>query len=310
MLEIPDKCVLCGLMASQGVDWRALGWGLFAKCPRCGGYAFTEGVYLAAFRVPDGLEAIISCATRQSWESTGKPFVLDFISPDLERSIARRRETSVSENYDRLLCYLGGKLRRPSEIIEIRQSLDYPVIDVETPGDLAVYVAWLKEDGLIDDSGRGDVHAITLKKKGWDRLAPSRKVGGEPGTCFVAMWFDLAMNEAYEQGILAAVEDDCRQRALRIDRKEHNNQITDEIMAGIRGAEFMVADFTGHRAGVYYEAGFARGLGREVIYCCREDAFKERHFDTSVINHVVWTDPADLRKKLADRIRASILPKS
>ena len=100
------------------------------------------------------------------------------------------------------------------------------------------------------------------------------------------------------------------QRALRIDRKEHNNQITDEIMAGIRGAEFMVAYFTGHRAGVYYEAGFARGLGREVIYCCREDAFKERHFDTSVINHVVWTDPADLRKKLADRIRATILPKS
>jgi nucleoside 2-deoxyribosyltransferase len=98
--------------------------------------------------------------------------------------------------------------------------------------------------------------------------------------------------------------------ALRIDRKEHNNQITDEIMAGIRRAEFVVADFTNHRAGVYYEAGFARGPGREVIYCCKEDSFRERHFDTSVINHVVWTDAADLRKKLADRIRATIIDKT
>jgi nucleoside 2-deoxyribosyltransferase len=122
------------------------------------------------------------------------------------------------------------------------------------------------------------------------------------------MWFDPLMNEPYELGIAAAVRDSGF-TAVRIDRKEHNNQITDEIMAAIRGSEFMVADFTGHRAGVYYEAGFARGLGREVIYCCREDAFKERHFDTSVINHVVWTDPADLQRKLADRIRATILPK-
>lgn len=47
-----------------------------------------------------------------------------------------------------------------------------------------------------------------------------------------------------------------------------------------------------------------------VIYCCHKDAFGERHFDTSVINHIVWNDPADLRKRLADRIKATILPKA
>jgi nucleoside 2-deoxyribosyltransferase len=124
------------------------------------------------------------------------------------------------------------------------------------------------------------------------------------------MWFDPSMTEAYSLGIEPAIEQDCGLRAIRIDRVEHNNQITDEIMAGIRGAQFMVADFTKHRNGVYYEAGFARGLGRDVIYCCREDSFKERHFDTSVINHIVWSDPADLRRKLVNRIQATILPKA
>jgi hypothetical protein len=160
----------------------------------------------------------------------------------------------------------------------------------------------------------------TYAGQSFNRVANGRGMASAPacqnfrrraGHLFVAMWFDPSMDEAYELGIFPAIETDCAPfKAIRIDRKEHNNQITDEIMAGIRGAEFMVADFTEHRGGVYYEAGFARGLGREVIYCCREDHFKDRHFDTSVINHIVWTDPADLRKKLADRIKATILPKA
>lgn len=81
-------------------------------------------------------------------------------------------------------------------------------------------------------------------------------------------------------------------------------------MAGIRDAEFTVADFTGNRGGVYYEAGFARGLGRPVIYCCQESEMEKVHFDTKIISHVTWKDSAELRKKLADRINATILPKA
>ena len=33
----------------------------------------------------------------------------------------------------------------------------------------------------------------------------------------------------------------------------------------------MVCDLTGYRGGVYFEAGFAYGLGLEVIYTCRND---------------------------------------
>jgi nucleoside 2-deoxyribosyltransferase len=97
---------------------------------------------------------------------------------------------------------------------------------------------------------------------------------------------------------------------VRIDRKEHNNQITDEIIAAIRDAEFVIADFTGNRGGVYYEAGFARGLGRPVIHCCRDTDFDDRHFDTKLINHIKWSDPADLREKLANRIKATVIPKA
>ena len=118
------------------------------------------------------------------------------------------------------------------------------------------------------------------------------------------------MNEAFELGISQAVTDCEFPAPIRIDKKEHNNQITDEIIAGIRDAQFVIADFTGQRGGVYYEAGFARGLGRPVIYCCRDDHFKDLHFDVQQISHIKWSGVKDLRQKLADRIKATIIPRA
>lgn len=88
-----------------------------------------------------------------------------------------------------------------------------------------------------------------------------------------------------------------------------NKSIPDKILAEIARSQFVVADFTGHRHNVYYEAGFAHGLGREVIGCCRHDESDRLKFDTRHLGHVVWKDTAGLRQKLADSIRANIIPK-
>lgn len=93
----------------------------------------------------------------------------------------------------------------------------------------------------------------------------------------------------------------------------------------------MVCDLTGYRGGVYWEAGFAYGLGREVIYTCREDWVKPQiskykdsegkeieiirqgiHFDLEHRNRIEWKDdtPEDLedfKDKLTKRIKAVIV---
>ncbi|MGO4195686.1 hypothetical protein AB4Z13_10000, partial [Rhizobium sp. YAF28] len=104
--------------------------------------------------------------------------------------------------------------------------------------------------------------------------------------------------------------------ALTIDQKEHSNKIDDEIIAEIRRSKFLIADFTcglvgsGEgitaipRGGVYYEAGFAQGLGIPVIWCCREDHINHVHFDTRQFNHITWKTPEELREKLKNRISA------
>ena len=134
---------------------------------------------------------------------------------------------------------------------------------------------------------------------------------------FVAMWFDESVDEAYEKGIEPAIRD-AGYRPLRIDKKEHNNKIDDEIIREIRRSRFVVCDFTcgfvehgGERTdfprgGVYYEAGFAQGLGIPVIWMCRADHIEHVHFDTRQFNHLVWEKPEDLKTKLQNRIGAVI----
>ena len=71
-----------------------------------------------------------------------------------------------------------------------------------------------------------------------------------------------------------------------------------------------MADFTqgdnGARGGVYFEAGFALGLGLRVVYTCRKDEVDKLAFDTRQYSHILWEKPEDLREALANRIVALI----
>ena len=76
------------------------------------------------------------------------------------------------------------------------------------------------------------------------------------------------------------------------------------MIAQMRRCKFIVADFTRQNQGVYFEAGFALGLGIEVIWCCRKNCMDFVHFDTRQRAHVVWDSPSEFREKLARRIES------
>ena len=117
------------------------------------------------------------------------------------------------------------------------------------------------------------------------------------------------MNNVYEEGIERAIKN-TGYKPMRIDKKPNVNKIDDEIIAEIRRSRFLIADFThgqdGARGGVYYEAGFAHGLGIPVIFSCRKDIIDKLHFDTRQYYHIVWENPEQLRDGLEKRILALI----
>ena len=119
------------------------------------------------------------------------------------------------------------------------------------------------------------------------------------------MWFDDSMDEVYSNGIEPGLRESGYD-PIQMKFLQHNGKIDDRIVAEIRKSALLISDVTGHRQGVYFEAGFAMGLEIPVIWTCREDAIDDAHFDTRQYNHITWTSPEDLKGKLIVRIEATI----
>lgn len=216
----------------------------------------------------------------------------------------------VPERAERLLRYLVKnassvtQLFRNNIILSDQEALAWS--ESTTSQDLSYFVSYLSEMGWLRRFGGG---TFTITVPGYQHVA-EQSAKKDVTQCFVAMWFDDSMDQAYEEGIKKAVEG-CGYTPLRIDKKLDVNKIDDEIIAEIRRSRFVVADFThdkekGVRGAVFYEAGFAYGLGLEVIYSCRKGLEKELNFDTRQYHHILWETPEDLRKQLRDRIRARV----
>lgn len=56
-----------------------------------------------------------------------------------------------------------------------------------------------------------------------------------------------------------------------IDEIIHNHQIMPEMFRLIRECQFLILEISDPNYGAYYEAGYALGLGKEVIICCKKE---------------------------------------
>ncbi|MDE2967365.1 MAG: hypothetical protein OXS30_07780 [Chloroflexota bacterium] len=177
-----------------------------------------------------------------------------------------------------------------------------------TIGEVIFLVDYLVENGWLKRNGLKQPDSVSVTVEGYAHIEESRVNVGR-SQAFVAMWFNDETDDAFDQGIQPAIEQ-AGYTAMRIDRKEDVNKIDDEIFAEIRNSRFLVADFTqgesGARGGVYWEDGFASGLGLEVIRTCRMDCIDKVAFDTRQYYHIVWESPEELREALRNRILAMI----
>jgi nucleoside 2-deoxyribosyltransferase len=124
---------------------------------------------------------------------------------------------------------------------------------------------------------------------------------------FIAMRFSEetdAISKAFETAIVKS-----GYSPMRIDHKEHNNQIVPEILYEIRRSKFLVLDVTHPNNGAYYEAGYALGKGKQVIVCCRKNEFdsgEKPHFDILQQSMIIWESEEELVERLVKRIQATV----
>jgi hypothetical protein len=117
--------------------------------------------------------------------------------------------------------------------------------------------------------------------------------------CFIASAFGREdVDCVYDDAVLPVLKR-LSMTPLRVDRVEHNDDIDEKITELITTSDLAIVDLTYARPSAYYEAGYAAGLGKPVVYIVRKDHLRARdsdpegllrvHFDLQMKNIIAWS---------------------
>jgi hypothetical protein len=279
-------------------------------CERCGTYEIAPETDVALRRLPPEDRPIFS-----HWVYEQNRFgTVPIITADDITVIRNRPRFSYAERTRLLLAYIFKNTTSFGEAVDtasLKLQAELQQFDV---GYINSIVQYLYRQRFLDlkqpfslpvGTMPGTSANVVLTPEGimqaeeWGRSYTASAQG------FVAMRFDDSLRDAWTNGFDPGIRA-AGFRPFRIDIKDYVGGITDEIMAEIRRSRFVVADYTGQVNGVYFEAGFALGLGLTVIPTCRAVEIPKLHFDIKHLNTLLWNTPAELAEGLNRRIRAVI----
>jgi len=286
------------------------------NCPVCGKYNLTDMAIQVHRKRKDNFH-IISGITRNFYElhkQTDGVFVIkgEMIDDDAKfrAHFLNRAPKNVREKALLLLRYIHSKSNYPNHEVVVNPREDYPICFCKNAEELTLYIDHLSNSGDIKALKTTETYSLSLTMEGWQKIERLDEPNIESKQAFVAMWFDDSMNNIFEKGICPLGDEKDKSyigfKMLRIDQKPFNDKICDHIIAEIKQSRFMIADCTELRPAVFFEAGYAMGLGLPVIFTCKDGTDIKKCFDTDHYNHIVWKDADDLKNKLKDRILATI----
>lgn len=225
-------------------------------------------------------------------------------SHSLESIIQNTKLPDASALQDNLLLYMQSELAGPGESMDLWAPAMRGWLGALSSAssrwaiDQAL-AAELVEGTAVRSLGGDDEFRLlnaTLAIKGWARVEELLRSASGSYKGFMAMKFgDPQLDAVFREHFKPAVAQ-AGFALMRLDDEPQAGLIDDRLRLEIRTSRFLVADLTHANNGAYWEAGFAEGLGRPVIYTCRKDVFEDPktkpHFDANHYLTVVW-DPAD-----------------
>lgn len=189
-----------------------------------------------------------------------------------------------------------------------RHTEDAELLDENTIDSQLWQVLHYLEDNKMIDTGNGVSNKTNIKilPDGWKRIDELQKNNPNNRDVFIAMSFDPkndGTKDAIKTGII-----DAGYTPVIMSEIIHNKQIVPMMFRLIRESKLLVMDVTDPNYGAYHEAGYALGLGKEIIITCREEEFNnpdnKPHFDIAQKQILVWKDYEDLTVRLSEWIKA------
>lgn len=293
-------------------------------CDGCGRFEISRSALVTYFR--DGssrLSALQRSALSHALRTASRGTAPLLITTDwLERFLPAARLPTPAAQVTNLIARIGEVMAETGDGCFIDDVTDTPLIGALNRKMFDTLLAEVQKRGLISPVGKaefpnprdvgvlvGTLFGLTLE--GWEAYEAERrgKFAGHFG--FIAMKFgDPVLDPFVETIIKPGVRDALGYDLVDLRNVSRAGVIDNILRAQIRDAAFVLVDLTHDNAGAYWEAGYAEGLGKPVIYLCEQAKFDaaRTHFDTNHCTTVMWgvDEPTSFVESLIATIRRSL----
>ena len=221
-----------------------------------------------------------------------------------EKVIDNEKLPEVFEQIDNFLIWVGKNSKFAGDLVTMQTPTIIGYIGCVNDKTIQFIESSLVEQKLIKISGNNYI----LTAAGWDKYAKISKGSISYDKVFMAMKFNNPdLNKFYDEFLKPAVAATGLKLA-KLNDEPKAGLIDVRMLLEIKTSKFLIADLSDANLGAYWEAGYAHGLGKEVIYLCEESVFndpdKKPHFD---INHhyiIQWN--LDNPNKAINELKATI----
>lgn len=302
-----SDCFICDLRAMTKRD---IGYGFYVNCPNCGKYSTTRDVLEWD---GDGLKPEQKVLVSHALAKMKPKDKSIHLTGEMLRNILENSELpGPIRQMDNLIIEIGKRTNEGfGEPVEISKA-DIGIVGAWKWQNVQHLLSALKDRNLIGGAFRSHPSKVELTLDGWAEYERLLHEVVQSKKAFMAMPFGDSkynLDELFEKCYIPAV----RKTGFELERIDSNppaGSIDNRLRVEIRRCRFLLAELTNENRGVYWEAGFAEGLGRPVIFTCNKEYFDIEgvHFDTRQHHTVLWDsrEPEKVMEELKSTIRATL----
>jgi len=304
MNDYNEACIICrSLSSNTAVSDRRM---TSIKCTRCGNFIISDEAetYYGNNQEQDWMP-LISYWIRN--HQAKKP--IEILRLTIKSIVDTTQLPKVKEQADNLILWVGDNAKTPDHVLNDSINNLSAIIGTLEAQTIKYLVKSLNKKGLIETHlDSGDIVDLNLTFDGWEYYEELKTQTLDSNLAFMAMRFNNSVLAKIFNEVIKDAVAKTGFEIRRLDEEKRAGIIDDKLRVEIRRSKFLIADLTDDNNGAYWEAGYAEGLGMQVIYICEEEKFKEKktHFDTNHHLTVLWKDDQESLKNFAEELKATI----
>jgi len=289
-------------------------------CEVCGSFILSRSASLSSERedLTKVMRAVLSHRVRLMTDSLGNFDDVPVIQSDTVRRLIEEdpRLPSPGQLATNVIRIVGDHVARVFDTIDALPAAFQARVGAPNRRYADKIVNELVHRGLLSGIDAGtlqhpdEVIDIDLTLAGWEVFEAERKGKIASSFGFIALKFGDSILDPLLADHVKPKLAEMGYPLVDLRDVSRAGVIDNLLRAQIRDSAFIIVDLTHDNLGAYWEAGYAEGLGKPVIYICERSKFEEKktHFDTNHCTTVTWAtdDPDDFVAELGATIRRSL----